>query len=61
MVAASALSVVHDVALVFPRPCWAVAHRIAYTLGAACRRKCEIVVSVSLIEPGTLLIILDMR
>ena len=61
MVAASALSVVHNVALVFPRPCGAVTHRIAYTLGAACRRKRKIVVSVSLIEPGTLLIIFDMR
>ena len=61
VVSAVTVSVVHDVSLVLPWSCRAVAHGVAYTLRAACGCECKVVFAVSLVEPWSFLVILDMR
>src|SRR5574344_91578 len=60
MVAACAYSVVHDMTFVLPGTLGTVTHGIADTLGAAGGCKRQIVVSVMLPYPRSLLIILNL-
>ena len=56
MVAAVTVGRSHDVSLYFPWTQWAVAHGIAYALGAAGGSEGQVILAVALVEPGSFLV-----